>query len=453
MTSLTGALAQFIVGLTFEKIPSDLIPRVCNGFTDYAAVTMLSRNDEVTRILQRTVVPNAGPSGEARLSFTAARASAPDAALVSGTASHAQDYDDVGLVGIQPTHPSAAIAPAIFAEAEMLGRSGRDMLSAYVAAFEVWGDLAERHKDAVHVKGWHPTGTFGSIAAAAACAHLRRLDVERTAHALGLAATMASGFIANFGSMAKPFHAGRAAQNGVLAARLAEAGMTASADALESPVGFMKAIAPKGEVDLESPARFGEHWYLASHGLGFKLFPMCYGAHRALDGIFAMLKDHPFTAGDVERIEVHATRLQYANLVHSDPHTGLDAKFSMEFAMAAPILTGRVTRAEFTDDFVQEPQVREILQRVERVCLDEPPKGQKPRDCIKVFLGGGRVLEQVLRVPMGHADRPPTTEALWMKFADCVEDALSPDEARVMFSQLQALQDLETLAELPVSRD
>ena len=453
MTSLTEGLSQFIVGLTYERIPSDLVPRVCNGFTDYAAVTMLSRNDEVTRILRQTVVPHAGLSGEARLCFTAARAGAADAALVSGTASHAQDYDDVGLVGIQPTHPSAAIAPAIFAEAEALGRNGRDMLCAYVAAFEVWGDLAARHKDAVHMKGWHPTGTFGSIAAAAACAYLRRLDVAQTAHALGLAATMASGFIANFGSMAKPFHAGRAAQNGVLAGRLAEAGMTASADALESPVGFMKVIAPKGDVDLESPVRFGEHWYLASHGLGFKLFPMCYGAHRALDGIFALLKEHPFTAGEVDRIEVHATRLQYANLVHTDPRTGLDAKFSMEFAMAAPILTGRVTRAEFTDDFVQQPQVRDLLQRVHRVYLDEPPKGEKPRDCIRLFLKHGAQREQVLRVPMGHADRPPSTEALWMKFADCVEGALPAGEARAMFDKLQTLPHLATLADLPVSRD
>ena len=453
MTSLTEALAKFIVSLTFEQIPSDIVPRVCNGFTDYAAVTMLSRNDEVTRILRQTIVPNAGISGEARLCFTAARAGAPEAALVSGTASHAQDYDDVGLVGIQPTHPSAAIAPAIFAEAEALGRSGRDMLTAYVAAFEIWGDLAARQKDAIHMKGWHPTGTFGSIAAAAACAHLRRLDVEQTANALGLAATMASGFIANFGSMAKPFHAGRAAQNGVLAARLADAGMTASADALESPVGFLKAIAPKGEVDLESPPRFGEHWYLTSHGLGFKLFPMCYGAHRALDGIFALLKDHPFKAEEVERVEVHATRLQYANLVHTDPHTGLDAKFSMEFAMAAPILTGRVTRAEFTDDFVQQPEVRDLLRRVERVYLDEPPQGEKPRDCIRVFLRGGVEREQALRVPMGHADRPPSTDALWMKFSDCVEDALSPEDAQRMFSQLQSLQDLADFGDLPVSRD
>jgi 2-methylcitrate dehydratase PrpD len=302
--------------------------------------------------------------------------------------------------------------------------------------------------DPIHVKGWHPTGTFGAIAAAAACAQLRGLDAGHTAHALGIAASMAAGFIANFGSMTKPFHAGRAAQSGVLAARLAQAGMTASEDALESDVGFLRVIAPRGEADVKSLPQCGARWFLRTHGLGFKLFPMCYGAHRALDGIFALLRAHPFRASDVERIEVHATKLQFTNLVHTDPKTGLDAKFSMEFAMAAPILMGRVTRAEFTDEVVRGASVRALMARVHRVFLDPTAPGVTPQDRIVIHLKDGRRLDQLLQVPMGHADRPPSREALWMKFEDCVAGALNGQEAARMFDSLQDLPALGSVDDL-----
>jgi 2-methylcitrate dehydratase PrpD len=251
--------------------------------------------------------------------------------------------------------------------------------------------------------------------------------------------------------MTKPFHAGRAAQSGVLAARLAKAGMTASLDALESPVGFLAAISPQGRVDLHNPAQCGTRWFLATHGLGFKLFPMCYGAHRALDGIFTLRAEHSFSADEVESIEVHATRLQLTNLVHDNPQNGLDAKFSMEFAMAAPIIAGRVTEAEFTSAFVQRADVRALMARVQRVFLPPSEKGAAPQDKIVLRLRDGRILEQVLRVPMGHADRPPTQQALWVKFEDCVGGALSSAQTRQMFEQLQNLDQLVSLNDLPIA--
>ncbi len=450
MTGLTRQLGSFVATLDYPKIPPELLTQLRNGFTDYVAVTLLGRHDDVTQAL-RAVLPPTQAVGEARICFGSQRASALDAALINGAASHAQDYDDVGLVGIQPTHPSAAIAPAIFAEAEALGRDGCAMLCAYAVAFEVWGELASRDQDPHHVKGWHPTGTFGAIAAAAACANLRGLDEVQSGHALGIAASMAAGFIANFGSMTKPFHAGRAAQSGVLAARLAKAGMTASVDALESPVGFLAAISPKGKVDLGSPAQCGARWFLATHGLGFKLFPMCYGAHRALDGIFTLRAEYSFSANDVESIEVHATRLQLTNLVHDNPQNGLDAKFSMEFAMAAPIIAGRVTEAEFTSAFVQRADVRALMARVQRVFLPPSEKGAAPQDKIVLRLRDGRMLEQALRVPMGHADRPPTQQALWVKFEDCVGEALLGTQTRQMFDQLQDLDHLVSIKDLPIA--
>src|SRR5262249_41974697 len=158
--------------------------------------------------------------------------------------------DDVALRG----HPSTVLVPAILAEAETLDVSGRDMVTAYVAGYETWAELVRREPGFHHGKGWHPTGIFGAIGAAAACASLRRLDPAKATEAIALGAAQSTGLMANFGTMTNPFHAGRSAHSGVMAARLAAAGFTASEDALEHPQGFLAAVSPAGEVDRESPA-------------------------------------------------------------------------------------------------------------------------------------------------------------------------------------------------------
>ena len=156
--------------------------------------------------------------------------------------------------------PSAALVPAILAAGQELGSTGAQMLDAYVAGYEVWANLVERETDVHHMKGWHPTGIFGAIGAAAACAALRKLDAKQSSYALGLGASQSAGLMANFGSMAKPFHAGRAAQAGVMAARLAAGGFTAQPDVLEHPQGFLAAVSPQGNVDRErAAATLGQH--------------------------------------------------------------------------------------------------------------------------------------------------------------------------------------------------
>ena len=449
MGSLTQDIGTFIAELRHEDLPAAATPVIRNGFTDYVATVVLGRNDDVTNCVRQTLVgKNEDP--EARILLSATRRSGPSAALLNGVACHAQDYDDVGLVGIQPTHPSASIAPAIFAEAESLQRDGKAMIRAYVAAFEVWGELASRDPDPVHLKGWHPTGTFGAIAAAAAAASLRGLSANAAAHAVSLAASMASGVIANFGSMAKPYHAGRAAQSGVIAARLAAAGMTASSDALESQLGFLAAVSPKGRADLDSPSQFHRRWFMESHGLGFKLFPMCYGAHRALDGMLAQLAKTPFQPDEVESIEVESNRGQFSNLVQTNPQNVLDAKFSMEFAMACAVVAKRCTRAEFDLPFIHRPDVRNIMARTSRIYLET--KGHEG-DGLIVHLKDGRRLEQRFTYPLGHARRPAPPEAFWTKFEDCVAGAFEPGMDRQLFGQLQSIERLNALSELPVSME
>jgi 2-methylcitrate dehydratase PrpD len=437
--------------MRYDDIPAEAIGNARNGITDSAAVTILGRNTEVVRIL-RSVLKLRSGSGEARICFGTDGADAPQAALVNGTAAHALDYDDIGLNSVQPTHPSAVLAPAILAEAEALGCTGRDILTAYVTGFEVWGEIGSRDRQPYHVKGWHPTATFGAIAAAAAVAKLGNLDAVKATHAIGIAASQAGGLVANFGSMTKPFHAGRAAQVGVLSARLAAAGMTASADALENKQGFLNAISPGGDVDLARPLCIGKNWWLISDGLGFKLYPMCYGTHRAIDGTIALAQEHDLTPENVVEINVEVAKSQLANLVQHDPQTALDAKFSMEFALAMAIIARRATLTEVEDSFVQRSDVRALMKKVRISILQESDPVRHripPVDGVRVTLVDGRTVEQRFRQPLGHRDRPVGPDVLWAKFLDCTHSVLGMPSAQRLFGLLQNLEQVTSIADLP----
>ncbi len=443
MIALTREAGAFVAGMRFESIDPKALAMLHNGFADCAAAIILGRNEPVVRIL-RSVSP--GGAGESRLCFGIGRAPAPQAALVNGAAAHSLDYDDIGLNGLQPTHPSAVLVPAILAEGEALGSSGRELLTAYATGYELWGELACRERSPYHLKGWHPTATFGVIAAAAAAAKLHRLDAARATNAIAIGASQAGGVVANFGTMTKPFHAGRAASAGVLSARLAAAGMTGSAQVLEHPRGFLKAMSPAGEVDLDAPVRFATHSWLLAEGLGFKLYPMCYGAHRALDAIIALAREHDIAADAVDRVVIEATELQLANLVHHDPQIALHAKFSMEFAAAMALIARRATRVEVQDSFVQRADVRALMKKVH---LELQPPGP-PCDGVIVTLKDGTRFERRFDHPLGHARRPAGAQALWNKFEDCTQGALSAADARRLFELLQRLEQLRSFNELPV---
>ena len=271
------------------------------------------------------------------------------------------------------------------------------MATAYVAGYEVWADLQRRDPDQHHEKGWHPTGIFGAIGAAAACASLRGLDADKATTAIALGASQSAGLVSNFGTMTKPFHAGRAAHAGVIAARLAAAGFTASPDALEHPLGFLAATSPKGNVDRSAPTQAGRDWAILSQGLSVKKYPLCYCTHRAIDGALDLLRDQKLgrrrrqgrhrldqpaqhqdpaqqPAADRARGQVqHAVR-------HGERHCG----------------AGAWACGELTDAFVQRPDIQALMPKVEVVPDDrvDPQRlGASPYDLVVIETTDGRRLE------------------------------------------------------------
>src|SRR5437764_9630377 len=384
--ALTQELGRFAANLSFENLPSEAVEIARTGFIDTIATMIAGAHDEAPQLLRKGLQPSPGP---ASLYFSGETAAAPEAAWINGAAGHALDYDDVGCRG----HVSTVLVPAIIAEAETLGLGGREMFAAYVAGYETWAELSRRDPGHHHRKGWHPTGIFGAIGAGAACANLRRLDPERATTAIALSASQAGGIMANFGTMTKPFHAGRAAHAGLVSARLARAGFTAAADALEHPQGFLSAVSPEGKADRDGPApRFGEEWAIVKLGLSIKKYPACYCTHRSLDAMLELLAKRPLKPADIAKITVSISKVHSLILRNHTPQTGLEAKFSMEFAMVAAVISRRAGLAEYSDEFVRRPEVQELMKRVTVVTnenYDPVQIGASVFDQVTIDLAGG----------------------------------------------------------------
>ena len=342
--------------------------------------------------------------------------------------------------------PSQEDEADILAEAEALNASGADMIVAYIAGYEVWAELFWRDSGLLHQKGWHPTGLYGAVGAAAACAKLRKLDAEKTAIAIALGGSQAAGLMSNFGTMTKPFHAGKSAHAGIMAARLAGAGFTANTDALEHPQGFLHAISPTGNEDRTSEPRAGKEWAILTQGLGIKKYPTCYCTHRAIDCMLDLVATSPIKADDVKKITVNISDYFSTVLRNHRPDTGLAAKFSIEFAMASGIVAKRVGLRELTDDFVQRPDIQALMEKVEIVTTTEHDPnmpGAAPHDSVLVEMSdGSTVAGTPVSRATGHPSRPLSDQQLFDKFADCLEVGGSDIPADVLFKRLSAIQSI-----------
>jgi 2-methylcitrate dehydratase PrpD len=440
-TALTQELGRFVSAIRFDQLPPEAVAVAKLGFTDCIAVMIAGSDEPVVKIARDVLVSKTGTE-EARLVPSGERLSGADAALVNGTAGHAFDYDDVALDG----HPSAVLVPAILAEAEALDASGRDMITAYVAGYEVWAELLARDQDHLHTKGWHPTCVFGAVAAAAAGATLRRLDAERAATALAIAASEASGVSANFGTMMKPLQVGRSAQSGVLAARLAAAGLTAALDALEHPNGYLAAFSPKGRIDVEADvSQLGVTWRIVTERLNVKQYPMCYLTHRVIDGVVDLAKQHDIDPRTVERVDVRIGALQTELLRNHRPQTGLEAKFSLEFAVASGLAARGAGLSELTDDFVRRSDVQGLIGKVHYETVSETLPGLPwaPFDQVTVTLTGGKVVQSPpMRHARGSVEAPLSGAELRRKFDGCVGGKLAAADGAALFAALDGLEHL-----------
>ena len=442
---LTEQLGAFVASLRHEALPAAAKDVVALGFADCVACLIAGRDDPPVRILRQVLSP---VGTESTLLFGSGRANAPEAAWINGVAAHALDFDDTGLKG----HPSTVLVPAILAEAEALGATGAEMATAYVAGYETWAELVRRDNGQHHMKGIHPTSIFGAVGAAAACASLRRLDAARATAAIGLGASQAAGLMANFGTMAKPYHAGRAAHAGVMSARLAAAGMTASPDVLEHPRGYLAAYSPRGEIDRETPLYAGRDWSIVKLGLGIKKYPMCYCAHRALDAVLDLLAAHPVAPQDVERVVVEMSGRNAQVLRNHRPQTALEAKFSIEFAMAAALISRRCGLPELQDAYVLRPDVQALIARVQiqEDPREDPFTGYSPFDRVTIHTRAGATLvSEAVTIARGNWGVPLARAELRAKFDGCLQAGRFEGDGAALFEALMHIDRLAGAQAIP----
>ncbi len=434
ITGLTQRLALSIAALRSENIPEAALTTARRGLADCIGVMIAGSAEEVVTLARQTF---GAVSAEARLIPGGQRTSARDAALINGIAGHVLDYDDVALDG----HPSAIIVPALLAESEVLGATGAEFLAAYVAGYETWATLWAACAVPLHSLGRHPSSHFGPLAAAAACAHLRGLNATQTAHALGLAAAQSGGLIANFGSMAKSFQVGRAAEAGLLAARLAQACMTASHHIIEDSAGFL-AVFGGGTRDDRKSNGFGlPGWWILDEGLDIKLYPVCYGTNRVVDCALQLVRDENPNPAEIKSITLCIGALQSKMLHSTRPQTPLEAKFSPEFAAAAVFSSGALGLAQLTEDFVLRPDVQALIAKAER-HLDHTIGAApfSPADHIILHMQDGTILTSApVQNAAGSRFAPPDAATSLRKFLDCTSVHLSAQVAETLFGALWSL--------------
>lgn len=434
MTTPVTAFGRWLAE-TPRAWPQAALESAHRQFIDVVAVSIAGAQEPVTQRVLETVAPwGAGPSTVIGAGYGLA---APWAALVNGTAAHALDFDD----NFDPAkaHATAVLAPAILALGEQEGATGADCLDAYVAGLQILGRTGQGVNPAHRNRGWHATATLGAIGAAAACARLLGLETERAGHALSLATSMAAGFMSQFGTMAKPLHAGLAAKAGVMAASLARNGLTAGGDTFDGPTGLNRLMVgpdyehlrdtlthvEHGQTMRFETERVGEPLLILSSGFRVKRFPNCGSAHRAMDGLLELRERHGFAAADVAAIDVRAPVSHLNNLMYTAPDDPLQAKFSLEYGLACVLLTGRCGLAEFEPDRVSRPEVRALYPRIHRHPVDAA-EGEFPTE-IQVTLTNGDVMQTTVAMPCGSLAAPFSNAEYWAKFADCAGPVMTPD--------------------------
>ena len=390
--------------------------RAHHAIADTVGCMLAGIGDQATQAVREAFASGIGPEGAAAVAG-GGRATEAIAALVNGTAAHALDYDDNFRPGI--THASAVLVPALLAVAQGRAASGLSFVDAYLIGLEAQAAVGRGINPAHYTIGWHATSTVGAIGTAAGTAWLMGLDAAGIARAMSVAASMAAGPKGQFGTPAKPLHAGLAARNAVDAAALAEAGMTGRLDILECPMGIAELFGDDSAAGWERMVLASPH-VIESDGLTPKRHPCCGSTHNTVDAILDLKAEHRFGAGDVEAVDTLVGIANVRNLAYPDPQDEMQARFSMHYCIALALLQDRLSLADFTPEAVGRPEIRRLLPLTTMRAYDksEEAAGRQPHR-VTIRLKDGRLLKAErleargsIAVPFDDADRQA-------KFADC----------------------------------
>jgi 2-methylcitrate dehydratase PrpD len=456
---VTSYVADFIVKTRFTDLPAEVVELAKKSTLDGLGLALcgsIAKSGEIVRNYLKAEGLLSDGSHAATVIGSSMKAPARFAAFANAIGIHADDYDDTQLAVAQDrvygllTHPTAPALSAALAEAEIRSMAGKELLLAYNIGVETECKIAEAIDPRHYADGFHSTGTIGTLGATASVAKICGFDRAQVVTALGIGASEAAGLRENFGTMTKPFHAGRAAESGIVAADFARLGWTAAEKILEAPRGFFQAEG--GGFDSGAIMnKLGRPWTFVFPGVSIKPFPSGSLTHPGMTEMLRLIREYGITADRVERVTVGANRNFPNALIHHRPKDNLQAKFSMEFCMAALLLFGKAGLSEFTDAVVNQPAVQEMIARVD-FGVDPAAEAagyNKMTTIIGIKLKDGRTISGRTDIAKGNPADPMSYEEVAAKFLDCASFAKWPQaKAKQIVEMVRRLEDVADIRAL-----
>ncbi len=437
---ITKRIAEFIVDTDALEIPASVFEHAKVAFIDWLGVTMAGKDDPlVGKLLRYTDMM--GGKEQATILGHDVRKSMAQAALVNGSASHALDYDDT--LAFFLGHPSVTLFPALLSLSECKGKSGNDFLIAYIIGLKAGTTIASCAGLEHYMSGYHGTATMGCLASTAACARLLGLDLHRTLCALGIGGTQSAGLKRVFGTMCKPFHAGRASEVGLMSALLAEIDFTSVDDIIEGPSGLFQAM--KGAENEEVLGTLGQTW--AIEQLAQKYHASCHATHSPIEACWSIFDKEGLSLDDVKSVTVHSSELGLSAASREEADTGLAGKFCIPYCVANALLRGKESTGlqAFTDERVNDPAVKELMSKIS-TALDTGKTALEAT--VEVETKAGNVYTADSDILNEIPELDVKTTKIRDKFIDLCEPVLGNQKTRKLLETISTLEDVKDMNSL-----
>ena len=453
---MVRSITSEVVGFLLKKDapPVDVRRTAVEHITDGIGLIFAGSRTKCVKILVEWVLGKRSVGSSTIPAFNL-RTNATDAALVNGTAGHADDYDDTQL-STSPdriygllTHPTSPVLAAALAVGEEIKCSGKQFLEAFIAGFEVECKIAEAISPEHYRRGFHSTGTIGAFGACAASSKLLNLNEKQVRFALGLTASMSAGIRANFGTMTKPLHAGRAAANGVIASMLGGKDFTADKNVLDDRWGFMEILG--GGSDPERIlGKLGNPYALIQPGASIKMYPCGSLAQPSMDALLDIVQSQRIRQEDVREIRLHAGPNILEPLRYTEPKDDLQAKFSLNFGLASILLRRRAGLREYTTEFLYSEEMQQAMKKVKLIHDSDIARlgTDKMRSIVEVELKDGRIFTKLADTTRGTPEKPLKEADLYQKFKECAGSVLDESKIDPLFKKIQAIEQIRDLRDL-----
>ena len=454
--SLTDYVAGFVCDTSLKEVPADVMELGKKSMLDGIGLAISGSVAKSGELVRQHLSSLGIPTGSATVFGSNIKTAPRFAAFANGVGIHADDYDDTQLAVAKDrvygllTHPTAPALPSAIAKGEALNASGADVFLAYQLGVEVECKISEAINPRHYQTGFHSTATCGTFASASAAGKLMGLNKETMLRALSIAGSQSAGLRENFGTMTKPFHAGRSSESGIVAAEFAQIGWTAAPTILEAPRGFFSAAG--GGYDPKAiDGVLGKPWTFASPGVSIKPHPSGSLTHPGMTEMLRLIKEHNIKADQVANVKVGTNHNMPNALIHHRPTNELQAKFSMEFCMAILLLEGRAGLSEFTDEVVMRPDVQAMIQKVDFGVDPEAEAAgfHKMTTIITITLTDGRVIRGSADFGRGSPAMPMSYDEVADKFRENCEFAkFSSQKANQVVEMIRGIEKVSSIREL-----